>query len=286
MRLTQLAAAAAIVATTSLSAHAALTTYKGSGSPVLPPDQSAADSAYDSFAGQLLTKTEEKLETSRDFIKGTTLEVYNLNIPQSPFLFGDSAITSTNALARLSGDGLFNDDTSGGRSAFAGSVYLQGGVQSFSVEFFSAVRAFGFWGTDIGDFGTPGAGVLVLDLAIEFDDKLVDLPSDTNCAGAVGATVLTCSISGGESDRTESFWGLIATSGPAITKVTFTNKTVTTPTTGPAVINDLQGFRGFVTGTVAVEPGGDPVPEPGTLLLAALGLTAAARARRGCNKSN
>lgn len=168
--------------------------------------------------------------------------------------------------AKLTGSNAITDNSlaTGGRHAF-GNVgnYWESGVD-FSIEFDSAVAAFGFWGSDIGDFGndtspTAHSGA-VLRVVLTYDDA--------------NKTTKPFDIAGSPDNGSDLFWGFTDSTGAKVKSITFTNLTGSI---------DGQGFDQFMIGDVAVDntcTTGCTVPEPGSVLLAGLALLGAAGIRR------
>jgi len=127
---------------------------------------------------------------------------------------------------------------------------------SFSITFSRAISAFGFYGTDIGDFG----GVLSLVLSPANggpDETLVVRPQSPQ--NAAGGSLLFF----GFSDMNSEY-----------SKITFLSS-------GTGTSSDYFGFDDFVVadkGQIRVPT--NPVPEPGSLALAGLALFAAGYARK------
>lgn len=152
-----------------------------------------------------------------------------------------------------------------GRKAKDGKIYWQGGTvdpATFTITFDSAVNAFGFWGSDIGDFST---------------DCVRDCGAVTNVLGLefyMGSSLVgTYDTPGSTENGSSEFFGFSA-GGVTFNRIVFTNLTV-----GKGGTVDGQGFDRFMVGDLAdVEP--PTVPEPGMLGLLGLGLFAMSRARR------
>ena len=244
-------------------AHAALTTY-----------DTASQGLFDTTVGS------KKVET----LDGPDFEA---GLPPPLYLFGSDPLTNSaaDALAKLSGGATVSDLTpqSGGRKPHSGAFYLEGDANAFTIDFAAVsgpVKAFGFWGSDIGDFvngvgdcvagdaNCTGSDAAVLRLIVKFDTALVLGPNDdlTDCT-ANGST-LTCDILGGRTNGNTLFWGITSSSGAAIESVTFQNMTANPL----ARILDGQGFDDFTIGDVDVVI---PTPEPGGVALAALALLSA-----------
>ena len=165
-------------------------------------------------------------EDFESFANGTPTPI-NLSFPGS-----SGAITAT-----LTGSAQVRNLPVGGRYATSGNNYLDTSTGGgFTIEFSSAISAFGFFGTDIGDIG----GNLVLGLT-NGDNKIINLNT------------------GGRPNGSLMFWGFTDDMN-AYDRITFTNTS-----TGDAFgFDDMTvGDAGQVTGVV---------PEPGSMtIFAALG---------------
>jgi hypothetical protein len=174
------------------------------------------------------------------------------------------------ALATLSGpDKVSTADLNGRHSVQGGSNYWAGGAEPFEITFDTSLRAFGFWGTDIGDFSTdcpsPTAGCTSNGgaLRVEFyksgpnGDELVDFEV----------------IDGVDSNGSELFRGYVASSADmSFYKVKFINLQ-----TGW----DGQGFDRLMFGEVTDQPPPpNGTPEPGMLALLGLGMLGVVATRR------
>jgi hypothetical protein len=179
----------------------------------------------------------------------------------------DSVGTPFTKLGGIAGTSQITRVSSDGRAAHAGEYYFQG--QDFEITFVDAVSAFGFWGSDIGDFDGCPLG-------------------DTNClrVGGRGLTVTLLDADGksltadpiaidGSDSGGVLFWGIVDTGGANIAKVVFHDRS------GGV---DIQGFDDFTIGAVdpdfVTDPPPNRTPEPGALALAGLALAGASWARR------
>lgn len=130
-----------------------------------------------------------------------------------------------------------------GRYPTSGCNYLETSSAGFTVSFSSAVAAFGFWATDVGDFG----GQLVLTLT-GGGAQVINIPNNTTSAA----------------DGSVLFFGIIEPL--TFTSVTFGNTQAGT---------DFFGFDDMTVGSLQqVTP---RVPEPGSMLLLGTGLVGVAR---------
>jgi hypothetical protein len=139
-----------------------------------------------------------------------------------------------------------------GRYAISGSNYWEVSAStssspSFYIDFSAPVAAFGFYGVDIGDFG----GQVVL----TFTDGTTTAYTTANTVG-----------SGGSTDGSILFWGVIDTAHP-FTKVAFTDTNT----------DDVFAFDNMTIGSVQQVI---PTPEPTSMILLGLGLISLAGLRR------
>jgi len=145
--------------------------------------------------------------------------------------------------ATLTGMGSIEEGDSVGRWAISGTKYWEAPGSSsslFSIEFSEDIAAFGFYGTDIGDFN----GQVKITTANGSSTEYV-IPHPTGQANTA---------------FTALYWAVIDTVDPFIS-ITFTN-------TGSG--SDWFGFDDFSIGTIEqVTPS---VPEPATIFLLGSGL--------------
>jgi hypothetical protein len=135
-------------------------------------------------------------------------------------------------------DSYVRSGTNAGRFPISGENYWRSSSGNFTLNFSNEIAAFGFYGTDLGDF----AGNISLNTS---NGAVInyDIPHTIN---APNASVV--------------YWGVINTDNP-FTSVSFQN-------TGSGV--DRFGFDDFTIGSVEqVQP---VIPEPGTVLLLSTGL--------------
>ena len=144
--------------------------------------------------------------------------------------------------ATITGDGSIYGPSGAGRFATSGTHYWEVSTESgFTLTFSDPVAAFGFWGTDIGDF----LGQLIVTLS---NGTSYNVPHTIN---APNGSAL--------------FWGIIDTDS-LFSSVSFTKDQ-------GAASSDYFGFDDFTIGSetqVVPEPGS--VPEPSTFILLGLSL--------------
>ncbi|MEO0632727.1 MAG: VPLPA-CTERM sorting domain-containing protein [Pseudomonadota bacterium] len=159
------------------------------------------------------------------------------------------AITAT-----LSGTGTDIGSSGGaGRFATSGSNYVETpGGGDFVIDFSSAISAFGFYGTDLGDIG---------------NDLVITLRNSVTSA----LTALTVDVMGSPNGSL-IFWGFTDTT-ESYDQITFDN----VPGSG-----DVFGFDDMTIGDVTqiINPPGVPLPAAGWMLIAGLGGLGLMRRRR------
>jgi len=239
--LTVLAAAATLVAASNANAYAIFTGADGNNNPNVPlssmPNATAAETAFKSHLTGVGTETFEGRSGAAPL----------------PLSFG-AAGTAT-----LQGGGMVSSaisgTTNGGRySVGGGSNYWEvEATQSggFQVIFSQDIAAFGFYGTDIGDFGGT--------LSLQF----------LNDSNVVISTVVVPTAAANVADGSALYFGAIAANNNELFKSV---RFVSTLGTG-----DVFGFDNL---TIGAKEQVTSVPEPTTLALLSLGVLGFAAARR------
>lgn len=237
-------AGAVSVALSTAAAQAAPIIYFGEDTPTggSIPAGGNAETARNDFLAHLSGVGSEDFE---GFATGSAAPL-TLSFPGS----------AGNLEADLTGDGGIESGTSTGRFPTSGNQFYEV-TGDFGIDFATPVAAFGFYGTDIGDF----------------DGRLTVTLTDSNGVESVFEVAHT--INQGNYDESLLFWGFID-STMSYTSLTFGN-------TAPGV--DYFGFDDMTIGDAEQIIPEDPtgVPAPGTLpllLTGALGALAAWRRRR------
>ena len=150
-----------------------------------------AETARNQFLSNLVGVGTEDFES---FSPGTFADGVNLTFPGV-----GGSISAT--LSDPSGSSFISDSPGAGRFATSGSQYLQEVTSGFTLNFNKDVAAFGFYGTDIGDFN----GQITLTLA----------------NGGAKNFVVNNTVNGPNGSLL--FWGFIAGAGETFTSATFGN---------------------------------------------------------------
>jgi PEP-CTERM motif len=191
-----------------------------------------SDAAQASFLSSLTTSSVYNFDS---LATGTT--TVNGTFPGVNFTLTGGTVTSSAG----------GDDA--GRFAISPNNFYDTATQNFSLVFNTAVSAFGFYGTDIGDLG----GTLTVKLF--------------NAANVETDMVINASTDAFRADGSALYFGFYD-NGASYTKITFANSNV----------NDGFGFDNFTVGTLGqIKPPttGTGVPEPLTLSLFGAGLAGA-----------
>jgi hypothetical protein len=225
---------AGVAGTCAVGASAAPVVFFGENTVAPGTIGAAPAAARAAFLANLTGVGSEDFESFAD----NTPAPLNITFPGST-----GSITAT-----ITGQGQIQDSPGAGRfnTSPGGSKYWEVSG-TFVINFSDPISAFGFYGTDIGDFN--GRVTVAL---LDTNNDVTNLIIQNTQNGPNGSAL---------------FWGFIDTAS-AYTRITFGN-------TAAGV--DFFGFDVFVIGDRQQVT---PVPEPGTLALVALGMLAALRAGR------
>jgi hypothetical protein len=155
----------------------------------------------------------------------------------APLTFTGSA---GNILGTLTGGGTVANAPVTGAYATSGTNFYDNQFNAFTISFTSAIAAFGFYGTDIGDVGES--------LQVTLD------------AGLAGERVYTVSNTVNGANGSLLFWGITDTANP-FTTITFAQSGA-----------DRFGFDDMTVGDIRQVTGG--VPEPATWAMMLMGFGA------------
>jgi len=176
-------------------------------------------------------------QTFESFANGTTTP-FSISFPGA----GTATLTGTGDAVTALAAGTTNGF---GRYPTSGTNYLEVDSGDFAIQFGAAVAAFGFYGTDIGDFG----GALTLTLT-----KSGGGTTTLNVGNLLGTGT------GSPEDGSALYFGFYDTS-TTYTSIAFNNS---------AAGVDAFGFDDFTIGSLSqVTP--TTAPEPGSILLVASG---------------
>ena len=218
MRMTLASIAACAIACTAVPAFAAPVIFSGEDLNMSgDPNQAAFANATNARNNFFANLTGVGVETFESIPSGTSSPI-TLTFPGA----GSATLNGTGSVA-AGNDGL-------GRYPFSGSQYYYAGSDDFTINFSSAISAFGFYGTDLGDFG----GQLTLTLT-----------------GSNGVTVLTVpntytSISFGNNSGGADIFGFDDFSIGSLEQVT------PTPAPEPSSWAMMLGGFGLLGGTMRV----------------------------------
>ena len=159
--------------------------------------------------------------------------------------------SSGNITATLTGSAdIFTGISGAGRFPTSGSNLLRSDA-TFGATFSTPISAFGFYGTDIGDF----AGQLKITLVRAGGNETIDVPHTVGSGGAASGSLL--------------FFGVIDTANP-FTGVQFSTNTGA----------DVFGFDDMTVGDVGQVQSAIPEPATWAMLIMGFGLVGGALRRR------
>jgi hypothetical protein len=245
-------ALAALAALATGNALAALTTYFGQdpSADLTVPAGGGSVTARSAFIDALDAGSVVK-EGFETFSQGQTAPLA---------LFGGSAtITLNSGSGRIENRVTVNSESPGRFNTTTGCSSCNWWQASgpFTITFGQAVYAFGFYGTDFGDFG----GSLSLDL-LNADNSVAQSLAVSPSAGTNGSLL---------------FFGF-ANNTRAYSSIRFNITQCVPGSTSTCSGSDVLGFDDLVIGKLAAPS--NSVPEPATLALAGLSLAALAAIRR------
>ncbi len=255
---------AALVLATLLApfAYAAPTTFFGENSAPSPAGTVTGDpvSARNSFVAQLNSGVQ-----TQDF------ESFSVGTPAGAFGMALSFTGTGGAIgATLFGDGKISNDMAFGRfntTPTPGGSKWYDTSDNFSVSFNKSISAFGFYATDVGDFG----GQLSLTLCTSLTDN-------STCTTDIAVGNQTRSL--GNGDGSLLFFGFVDQTA-SYSRIFFNTAY---PISAPIDSIDYFGFDGMVVGDSgqvnACSPNCSTAPEPTSLALTGLALAAAGFAAR------
>lgn len=142
---------------------------------------------------------------------------------------------------------VYQGTNSVGRYPISGQRYLETTSENFILTFNQPIAAFGFYGTDLGDFNGRVTVTTVGGISIVYE--------------------IPHSLGGGNNDGKTVYWGVIDTVNPFV-QIVFGNSAAGT---------DYFGFDDFSIGSMQQVK---PTPEPTTMLLLGLGVLGLAGLRK------
>lgn len=200
-------------------------------------------------------------------VAGESFESYEYRSTPATLFGGKASLSVADVQGRSQiGKETFDDGgvSSGRFNTTPEGQYFWESSRSFTLTFATAINAFGFYATDVGDFD----GLLT----VTIDGEPYDVYGDGGSTGSRTSLTTTADTDPDATNGSLIFWGIVDLE-KAFSEI------VITITQNQGDDADALGFDDLLVATAASQPPSE-VPEPASLALAAFALAGAAVARR------